>query len=342
MSPETAPSPKINSLSEMAPLSIAPQAFPQFSRFPAEIQILIWEQYIQIERDNRVVFVVYYSGISDDEWYELYKANIPAPQGLRILPSRCLVSPLLSISSQSRAVALGHYRTRIELFEQESPFYYDLAGDDREPKETRAREARKDSWVRPYPERDLEWSPRERRNCIFPKHPEWYKRVIRVNDLDHMTTSAASDVWNEERVDPAAHPLSDALLDFKYHGTPFDLKDILARRRPAPLQHFSEGLSDDFLDKVRHLVFADNPDGRRTKDGRALVEPRPFRKLCPKALGPEGTIWSFPISDDMFRTINDDIDNNGAEHLQIRQVKTEFVSASEHFYEEAIALDPWS
>ncbi|KAK7952717.1 uncharacterized protein PG986_008445 [Apiospora aurea] len=371
MSPETAPSPEPDSPTELASLSVAPRAFPQSSRFPAEIQILIWEQYILIERDNRVVFVANYRGLSYDRWRELRRANIPEPQGLRILPSRCLVSPLLSVSSQSRAVALGHYRTRIELFEQGSPFHYGLTGDNEEPEEIRAREARKDSWVRPYRERGSQWSPGERRNCIFPKHPEWYRRETRVNDLDHWTTLAASYVWEEDRVDPAAHRgcvyldlatdrflnwycgeprifkaygrrvLSDALLDFKYHAIPFDLKDVLARRRPAPLQYFSEGLSAVVLDKVRHLVFADNPGGVRTKDGRALVEPKRFRKLCPRALGPGGTIWSFPLSDGMLRTINNDVDDKGAEHLLIRKVKTEFVSTSRSFYREALALDPW-
>ncbi|KAK8041712.1 hypothetical protein PG993_006235 [Apiospora rasikravindrae] len=254
---------RIEHWEELAPseqlVSTPATPFPQCSRFPVEIQIMIWEQYIQIERANRVVFVTSYTGLIpyEKEYTELHRAGLSIPQGLRVLPSRWLVSPLFSVDTTDRFLDrwFGHF---------EPNRFYGLRA------------------------------------------------------------------------------LSDAFLEYKYHGTPFDFRDLLERRqRPAPLRYYSAGLPDDVLDQIRHLVFPNNPYEDKKDSWRSEYRTKICRQICPKALGPEGTIPSFHSSEEMERNFLDDVEDKGAEHLQIRQVKTELVPVPGR-WKEVVVLEPLS
>ncbi|KAK7985551.1 hypothetical protein PG988_003173 [Apiospora saccharicola] len=69
--------------------------FMKFPEFPCELRLMIWIRAAENEASNRLVFI--------------HRGT------LRPMPIKCLVSPLLSVSKESREVALKHYDLRLDV-----------------------------------------------------------------------------------------------------------------------------------------------------------------------------------------------------------------------------------
>ncbi|KAK6843877.1 hypothetical protein PG987_004737 [Apiospora arundinis] len=345
-------------------------AFPQFSGFPPEIRIMVWNEFIQTEAANRLVFLVEGRDPDRDDSGKFYRSRGSVmSNSMRMLPSRWLVSPLLSVSRQARAIALEHYPMRIDIFDQPGlTFKYRWCDPLRMDSKysLQEREARKDTWVRPCSAMPRLERPRPR--CGFHRNPGWYRRQDQSEAVEWDVASdivLGLDVWEPGGVDWAVRrgcvylnaatdrfteqhslmtdrplglrALSDALLNFKNHAIPFDLLDVLERRRPAPLRYASAALpKTDVLDRVRNVVFAKDPEPRGVAaDGRVVVDATWVARHSPQALGPEGCSWTFDASKRVTRTFFDDVEDKGAEHLLLRKVTTEAIE-SESEYDRAL------
>ncbi|KAK8122894.1 hypothetical protein PG984_011564 [Apiospora sp. TS-2023a] len=69
--------------------------FAKFPEFPCELRLMIWARAAENEASNRLVFI--------------HRGT------LRPMPIKCLVSPLLLVSEESREVALKHYDLRLDV-----------------------------------------------------------------------------------------------------------------------------------------------------------------------------------------------------------------------------------
>ncbi|KAK8081296.1 hypothetical protein PG996_000077 [Apiospora saccharicola] len=191
--------------------------FPQFCRFPAEIQIMVWEQFIHNEAANRLVLYHQYTGLSRKEFENRKAFDLAYPQSLRVMPSKWLVSPLLSVDSQSRAVALEQYPTRLDIFDVPRvpltywavvpyptllPSHAEWEAYFAALKERRARE---DAWIR-LGEVAEAWQTREipRWRRTFPKRPAWEDRRAMCDQVDMNVSRLARDIMMFEPADAKA------------------------------------------------------------------------------------------------------------------------------------------
>ncbi|KAK8026402.1 hypothetical protein PG991_003458 [Apiospora marii] len=371
-----------------------PPEFPQFSRFPPEIQIMVWKQFIQIEAANRLVLYHEYTGLDEEEAHRRDLAKIPYPLTLRVMPSKWLVSPLLSVDSQARAVALEQYTTRLDIFDlPRAPFtyratvpcppyrdyrvtyYVEVAERNAYEEAVKEREAREDTWIRPCEAAEM-WQTRAipRWRWTYPEEPGWVDRRTVCVDVDEYVIWQAHKIMMYEPADVKAYrgcvylnlatdrfagtlpwapasghwygssferhdglrgprrtyglrALSDALTDFQYHETPFHLREVLDRRRPAPLRFASAGLPDEVLGQIRHLAFAEHELARIPQEPPVLPPCPVFGawllgECCPQALTPENDcLWTYDVTEEMFRSFFDDLEDKGAEHLALRKTK---------------------
>ncbi|KAK8063787.1 hypothetical protein PG996_008439 [Apiospora saccharicola] len=71
------------------------KTFPQFTRLAPELRQMIWDSALENEAENRIVLV--------------HRAS------LRVVPSKCLISPLKSANKESRERALKHYNVKMDI-----------------------------------------------------------------------------------------------------------------------------------------------------------------------------------------------------------------------------------
>ena len=353
---------------------------------------MVWQEFIQNEAANRLVLYQGYTGV--EIVYTLHEDlsgfDPPGPKSLRVVPSKWLVSPLLSVNNQARAVALEQYSTRLDVFDlPRAPFRYCMTMPTFVVNRKRRRElidiheARKDTWIRASSEAE-NWGQRERPQWRwrFPNLPEWVDRRDICDTIDKSVAYEALDMvtyepaslssyrgcvhlnlatdrfalaipWSAWRMGygmrllygiPFDRPdglwgprrtyglraLSDALTDFQYHGTPFDLLELLNRRRPAPLRFASDLLPDEVLRQIRHFVFADHLDARHPEGLEAVSPSRVLfstvwlDRCCPQVLEPgeRCTTWTYDVNEEVLRSFFDDLEDKGPEHLHIRRART--------------------
>ncbi|KAK8019114.1 hypothetical protein PG990_004252 [Apiospora arundinis] len=321
------------------------KAFPQFSGFPPEIRIMVWNEFIQIEAANRLVFLVEGRDPGRDDSGKFYRSRGSVmANSMRMLPSRWLVSPLLSVSRQARAMALEHYHMRIDIFDQpDLPFKYRWCDPLRMDSKysLQEREARKDTWVRPCSA--MPSLERPRPQCRFHRNPDWYRRQDQSEAVEWDVVSdmvLELDIWEPGGVDwatprPARLIRCSAGLQKSRH--PFR---PLGRPGTSPPGAPSVRLGCPAQDR------RDGPrpqrrvrQGPRAK-GRGCRRPRGCRcdlggQALPQALGPEGCSWTFDASKRVNRTFFDDVEDKGAEHLLLRKVTTEAIE-SESEYDRAL------
>lgn len=333
-----------------------PTLFPQFPRLPAELQLMVWEEFARAEAASRIVPV--HSSVEVD------RPNTPRWR-LHIMPLKRLVSPLLCVSAQSRRVALAHYDTPVSLYELYSPMPPRNTLENRNADE---------------PERTA-WPPR----YSAPHAPAWAPEQYWVDHLEYLVCCLAGlaintggeaalarrrqmapqgypdrgcvrlalesdrflfyDGWRE---DPLLRPhayglraLADAMLDYKYHRIPFDPAAILARRPPV-LRNASAELLPEMLGRIRHVVF-DAPDSAGRGGGGAVAggggaggggggggpsnaststRSNPWlARMLPRAFSPEGSIGGYQTTREMGRCFYDDIEDKGPAHLGIATAK---------------------
>ncbi|KAK8081297.1 hypothetical protein PG996_000078 [Apiospora saccharicola] len=249
--------------------------FPQFALLPPELQTMVWKQFAQAEAASRIV--VLHSSL------EIDGPNDTPSWSLHIMPPKRLNSPLLSVNLQSRQVALGHYKTRINIFELEPPLprYPDRLFDN--IAESTNHDNNRTAWPPLY---------------HYPTVPAWHPEEHFVDCLEEWVCGRAEHEMDTGREGAIAllaemgspcrprrgcvhldletdrflfyerweflptvrehgyglRAFSEALLDFKYHRIPFDLEGILARRPPV-LRNASAELLPEMMGRIRNVVF---------------------------------------------------------------------------------------
>ncbi|KAK8090354.1 hypothetical protein PG997_005315 [Apiospora hydei] len=256
---------------------MAAPTFPYFPRLPAELQIMVWKEFAHAEASSRAVVVHTTQEIDEDG--ERRRAT------LHFLPLKRLISPLLTVNVQSRAVALRHYKTRINLFELPAPvpsilpFWLDDAEDLQGPRSwsqcrfpsrpiwgpeqdwathTELLICRRASDLVEYAGTEAEMMAAESNNSSGVYQPRGCVYLDLESDRFLFFDQWAWAPWVQQSYGLRALSV-DAFGALKYQRVPLDHADLkrILDRRPPVLRNTSAALSGDVLGRIRNLVFED-------------------------------------------------------------------------------------
>ncbi|KAK7952716.1 uncharacterized protein PG986_008444 [Apiospora aurea] len=243
---------------------MAAPTFPPFTRLPTELQVMVWEEFAHAEASSRAVVVHTTQNIDEDEGDgERWRAT------LHLLPLKRLVSPLLAVNAQSRAVALRHYKTRINLFELPAPmpsmlpFWLDRAEDLQDLQTPGAgrgagsRPGLSGAPSRTGPRTRSSSSAGGRATCALYQ-PRGCVYLDLESDRFLFYHQWAWAPWIQQSYGLRALSV-DAFTALKYHRVPLDYDDLkqILDRRPPVLRNTSAALSGEVLGRIRNLVFED-------------------------------------------------------------------------------------
>ncbi|KAK8026401.1 hypothetical protein PG991_003457 [Apiospora marii] len=246
---------------------------------------MVWKEFARAEAASRIVVV--HNSVKFDPLNNTPRLN------LYLMPLKRLVSPLLSVSAQSRQAALRHYRTPVNLYELGSPVPWSL------PDEPNRADYERTAWPPLYRHpRTAAWAPEgdwarylEYLVCCRSEDQINTGRKAAIELLAETTGSSRYPhrgrvhldletdrflFYDRWRYHPRGRPeayglraLADAMLDYKYHWAPFNLEKILARRPPI-LRNASAALLPEMMARIRNVVFeapSDRSSDRASRHG---------------------------------------------------------------------------